>query len=52
MSSILVLYFAMCEPLAEKAKTKGSLTKKDILSGVPKTLPPMREINHHIPEEI
>ena len=55
--------FAMCEDLAGKARVKGPLTKKDtprlreewktscqdILSGVPDTLPPLRDINHHIP---
>ena len=55
--------FAICEDLAGKARAKGPLTKsdiprlkeewkascQDILSGVPETLPPLREINHHIP---
>ncbi|KAF8222629.1 hypothetical protein L208DRAFT_1053436, partial [Tricholoma matsutake] len=49
--------------LADKAKSKGPLSKKDlprlheewkqscqdILNGVPDKLPPLREINHHIP---
>jgi hypothetical protein len=55
--------FAICEDLADKAKSKGPLSKKDlprlreewkqscqdILNGVPDKLPPLREINHHIP---
>jgi hypothetical protein len=56
------ILFAICKDLAGKARAKGPLTKKDIprlkewktscqdiLSGVPETLPPLREINHHIP---
>ncbi|KAF8226260.1 hypothetical protein L208DRAFT_1226040, partial [Tricholoma matsutake] len=49
--------------LADKAKSKGPLSKKDlpclreewkqscqdILNGVPDKLPPLRDINHHIP---
>jgi Reverse transcriptase (RNA-dependent DNA polymerase) len=55
--------FAICEALAGKAKVKGPLFKRDlphlheewkqscqdILNGVPDRLPPLREINHHIP---
>ncbi|KAF8218887.1 hypothetical protein L208DRAFT_1185467, partial [Tricholoma matsutake] len=55
--------FAICEDLADKAKSRGPLSKKDlprlreewkqscqdILNGVPDKLPPLREINHHIP---
>jgi hypothetical protein len=55
--------FAICEDLASKAKAEGRLTKEDlprlreewkqscqdILNGVPDKLPPLREINHHIP---
>ncbi|KAF8232418.1 hypothetical protein L208DRAFT_1036650, partial [Tricholoma matsutake] len=55
--------FTICEELAESAKAQGPLDKKDIpqlweewleickdiLKGVPKQPPPMREINHQIP---
>src|ERR1700676_401930 len=55
--------FAICEDLAGKAKAEGRLSKEDlprlreewkqscqdILNGVPDKLPPLREINHHIP---
>ncbi|KAF8232171.1 hypothetical protein L208DRAFT_1273491, partial [Tricholoma matsutake] len=55
--------FAICEDLADKAKSKGPLSKKDlpclreewrqscqdVLNGVPDKLPPLREINHQIP---
>ncbi|KAF8220594.1 hypothetical protein L208DRAFT_1333032 [Tricholoma matsutake] len=57
------ILFAICEELGNKAKCKGPLSKKDlpclqeewkqscqdILNGVPDKLPPLRDINHHIP---
>ncbi|KAF8240538.1 hypothetical protein L208DRAFT_1232345 [Tricholoma matsutake] len=57
------ILFAICEELANKAKCTGPLSKKDlprlreewkqscqdILNGVPDKLPPLRDINHHIP---
>jgi hypothetical protein len=55
--------FAIYEDLAGKAKAEGHLSKEDlphlreewkqscqdILNGVPNKLPPLQEINHHIP---
>ncbi|KAF8233778.1 hypothetical protein L208DRAFT_1225614, partial [Tricholoma matsutake] len=57
------ILFAICEELGNKVKGKGPLSKKDlpclreewkqscqdILNGVPDKLPPLRDINHHIP---
>ncbi|KAF8226052.1 hypothetical protein L208DRAFT_1303709 [Tricholoma matsutake] len=57
------ILFTICEELANKAKCKGPLSKKDLprlreewkqscqdnLNGVPDKLPPLRDINHHIP---
>ncbi|KAF8219909.1 DNA/RNA polymerase [Tricholoma matsutake] len=57
------ILFAICKDRADKARSKGPLSKKDlprlqeewkqscqdILNGVPDKLPPLREINHHIP---
>jgi hypothetical protein len=63
MDDLNDVLFAMCEDLARKARANGPLTKQDIprlreewknscqdiLGGVPNKLPPLREINHHIP---
>jgi hypothetical protein len=63
MDDLNDVLFAMCEDLAGKARANGPLTKQDIpclreewknscqdiLGGVPDKLPPLREINHHIP---
>jgi hypothetical protein len=63
MDDLNDVLFAMCEDLAGKARANGPLTKQDIprlreewknscqdiLGRVPDKLPPLREINHHIP---
>jgi hypothetical protein len=63
MDNLNDILFAMCKDFAGKAKAKGPLTDKDIprlreewknacqdiLGGAPDHLPPLREINHHIP---
>jgi hypothetical protein len=63
MDDLNDILFVMCEEQAGNAKVKGPLTKKDLpclrqewvdkfsdmLRGVPETLPPFREVNHHIP---
>jgi hypothetical protein len=63
VNNLNVILFAICEDLAGKAKAKGPLSKRDlpclheewkqscqdILNRVPDRLPPLREINHHIP---
>ncbi|KAF8241016.1 hypothetical protein L208DRAFT_1230055 [Tricholoma matsutake] len=57
------ILFTICKELADKAKCKGPLPKMDlpclqeewkhscqnIFNGVPDKLPPLRDINHHIP---
>ncbi|KAF8231908.1 hypothetical protein L208DRAFT_1225167, partial [Tricholoma matsutake] len=57
------ILFAICKELGNKVKCKGPLSKKDlprlreewkqscqdILNGVPDKLPPLRDVNHHIP---
>jgi hypothetical protein len=63
MDDLNDILFTMCKEKAGYAKAKGPLTKKDLphlrqewvdkfsdmLGGVPETLPPFREVNHHIP---
>jgi hypothetical protein len=62
LSDLNEALFAICEELSTKTRAQGTLGKadlpclweewlltcQDILQGVPKRLPPMREINHQI----